>query len=291
MFLAPEVELVGELMTKLSTLKAAGRMRLTTSLRRVKRNKTRWRGVTRMLTRYERLRPSIDDSDPEVAELLPSLTQHNTIRHHMSALADFKSVSQSLQRDNITVADAQGVFQSLIEEFPDFPFASYLGTSANIVHSPAFEDAIIRIQMGDEHQLLSEEQDAVRGLIMPNQQEGDDDNNDIDLSFAERVLKRQRKLQVRVSSYIDTRFLLPTSNHVERLSSTSKRSFSTKRRSLRTLEALVFLRQNRMLWNMALVSTVVNAPTEAGDEVNKDSEFEASDELETDSESEEEYSW
>jgi hypothetical protein len=245
-----------------------------------------------MLTRYERLRPNIDDSNPAVAELLPSHMQRNTIRRHLSALADFKSVSQSLQRDNITVAEAQGLFQSLIEEFPDFPFASYLATSADIVHSATFEDAIIRIQMGDEHKLLSEEQDAVRSLIMANQQEDDDDNNDIDLSFAERALKRQRKLQVSVSSYIDTRFILPTSNHVKRLLSVTKRTYSTKRRSIepRTLEALIYLKQNRMLWDMALVSTVVNA--EAGDdEVNTDSAFEARDELETDMESEEEYSW
>ncbi len=40
--------------------------------------------------------------------------------------------------------------------------------------------------------------------------------------------------------------------------------FSTKRRRLlpRTLEALLFLKQNRTLWNMALVAIVINREDE-----------------------------
>ena len=74
----------------------------------------------------------------------------------------------------------------------------------------------------------------------------------------ECLFKKKRKTNA--SRYIDTRFLIPTTNHVERLFSMSKRVFSSKRRSLlpRTLEALVFLKQNRPLWNLSMVSSIVN---------------------------------
>jgi hypothetical protein len=53
-----------------------------------------------------------------------------------------------------------------------------------------------------------------------------------------------------------------------------KRIFSDKHRRLlpRTLEALLFLKQNRLLWNMALVSLVVNNPDLEVDDVANQSE-------------------
>ena len=103
-----------------------------------------------------------------------------------------------------------------------------------------------------------DEEFAVRCLKKANAEEEVEDTS---LTFAERALKRQRMQQSTKSAYNDTRFLLPTSNHVERLFSMSKRIFTEKRRRLlpRTLEALLFLKQNRTLWNMALVSIVVNS--------------------------------
>ncbi len=251
-------------------------MRLTTSLRPVKRNKTRWLGVINMFARYERLRPNIDDANPEVAELLPTAAQRNVIRRHTTAMSDFKSVTESLQREDATIGESQILFRSLIDTYLNFDFNSYISTEASIVHSRAFEDAIISIQSGSEHEMLSSEEAAVRRLKMPNTDRRDEDD-DSNLSFAERILKRQRIQQSNRSAYIDTRFLLPTSNPVERLFSMSKRIFSDKRRRLlpRTLEALLFLKQNRILWNMALVSVVVNNPDyEVEDDPNQSEESE-----------------
>jgi hypothetical protein len=54
----------------------------------------------------------------------------------------------------------------------------------------------------------------------------------------------------------------------------SKRVFSTKRRSLlpRTLEALLFLKQSRSLWNWSLVSSIINKPRDTDHEVEEESE-------------------
>jgi hypothetical protein len=107
----------------------------------------------------------------------------------------------------------------------------------------------MRIQAGSEHHLLQEEQDVDQRLLCPN---GPGIASGDDKDLTQRTVKRRRMQDSSVSSSIDTRFLIPTSNHVERLFSMSKRIFSTKRGRLlpRTLEALVFLKQNRMLWNM-----------------------------------------
>jgi hypothetical protein len=80
--------------------------------------------------------------------------------------------------------------------------------------------------------------------------EGSSDH-DAELSFAERALKQQRvQDKTEGSKYINTRFLLPTSCVVERFFSLAKRVFSPHRRRLstKTLEALLFLNQNRQLW-------------------------------------------
>lgn len=160
-YLETEVDLVSNLMSKLSTLKEAGQLRLATSLRPVKRNKTRWLGVIKILSRYERLRQNIDDTNPELAELLPTAAQRNVIRLHSSAITDFKSVTESLQREDATIGESQILFASLIDTYAHFDFNSYISTEASIVHSRAFEDAIILIQSGSEHEMLSCEEVAV----------------------------------------------------------------------------------------------------------------------------------
>ena len=166
-YLETEIDLVSNLMSKLSTLKEADRLRLTTCLRPVKRNKTLWLGVIKILSRYEMLRPNIDDTNPELAELLPTAAQRNVIRRHSSALTDFKSVTESLQRENVTVGESQILFASLIDTYAHFNFNSYISTEASIVQSRAFEDALVRIQSGSEHEMLPSEEVAVQCLKTP----------------------------------------------------------------------------------------------------------------------------
>ena len=114
-FLSAELDTVGKLMSKLTTLKEAGRLRQTTSLRPVRRNTTRWLGAVKMFELYERLRQFIDDSNPDVAVLLPTAAQRIVIRHHAGALNDFLSVTMSLQTEDVTIKESELLFRSLIE--------------------------------------------------------------------------------------------------------------------------------------------------------------------------------
>ena len=127
------------------------------------------------------------------------------------------------------------------------------------------ETAVIKIQANKESTLSIHEKRAVEQLLLPAASHAESGETAVDedaqLSFADRALKRQRVEEKKeCSKYINSRFLLPTSCEVERLFSMAKRVFCPRRRSLqpRTLEALLFLNQNRSLWNLALTALVVN---------------------------------
>ena len=154
------------------------------------------------------------------------------------------------------------LFKSIIDSNEHFDFEHYLGKHADIIHNRHLEAAIIKIQSSKEDTLTWQELPAVKDLLLPAQhidQPGEDEDNG--LSFTGRVLKRQQLQSEKASgAYINTNFLLPTSNDVERLFSMAKQVFCPSRWSLqpRTLEALLFLNKNCLLWNPSLVALVVN---------------------------------
>jgi len=74
-----------------------------------------------------------------------------------------------------------------------------------------------------------------------------------ELSFAERALKRQKSVSsVNSEEFIDTRFVLPTSNDCERLFSKVKYLWDDRRQSLlpMNLESQLFLNLNYDLWSV-----------------------------------------
>ena len=269
--LSTEISKVTRLMSKLSTLKEAGRLRLTTPLRPVKRNVTRWTGAIQMLQRYDRIVDQIDQTDRDIAALLPSAIERMHIHDQLKPLIELKSVTESLQRSNLTFGESEVLLESVIAAFPLFPFADYLSIYANIVAKPFFESAIVKIQDGKEMELSLDEEDAV--VVLRKNTEEAEDGDCGDLTFAQRALKRKRVKDTRNSSrYFDTTFISPTSNEVERLFSMTSRIFSAKRRQLlpRTLEAIVFLKRNRTLWNLALLSCIVNDPIQTNQDEDTD---------------------
>jgi hAT family C-terminal dimerisation region len=278
-FPAAESELVGKLMSKLATLKQSGRLRLMTALCPIKRNVTHWTGVPDMFfQRFERLLPNLNlvDGNDELMDFIPSAAQNKNIRERKQALADFKYVTIALQRHDMTIKESDVLFRSIINAYKDFNFETHLGAHSDIMHDKPLESAVLKIQSNKENTLTDLEKGAVEKLLRRSLsvQQHDDAGgaggscaeDDGQLSFAERALKPRQRVQDKVegNKYVNTRFLLPTSCVVERLFSQAKRVFSPHRRRLnvKTLEALLFLNQNRMLWNLALVAAVVNGTSD-----------------------------
>ena len=208
---------------------------------------------------------TIDQEDKELSDLIPSAAQKRNIQDCKHALEDFKSVTIELQRCNISIAETNLLFKSIIDLYEHFDFECFLGEHAHIIHNRHLESAIIKIQSSKEDTLTCQELPFVKDLLIPTQHidvPGKDEDNR--LLFAGRVLKRLHLQSKKVSSAnINTNFLLPTSNDGERFFSMAKQVFCPSCCSLqpRTLEALLFLNKNQTPWNPSLIAIVVNENT------------------------------
>ncbi|KAG3008100.1 hypothetical protein PC121_g5954 [Phytophthora cactorum] len=130
-FLQPsesDLEEVQQLMRKLRTLNQAVKLRAKTPLRAVLRQDTRWASTFSMLKRYFRLREFISADDDE-----------------------------GLQVEGLTLLHGRDLFDCLIEIRPSF--SKYLAPDADIVHSPEFEQAVVKVLAG-EIALLNEDEAA-----------------------------------------------------------------------------------------------------------------------------------
>ncbi len=98
---------------------------------------------------------------------------------------------------------------------------------AAIVLHPNFETAIAKIQDGRANELTVQQKPAVEFLKQNAAAENSEDDYS-QLSLADRALKRRRIDQQESATYMDTRFLQPTSNMVERLNSQAKYAIRSK---------------------------------------------------------------
>ena len=101
-------------------------------------------------------------------------------------MSPFESVTKKLQDEEITASYSRALLDAVIESYSET--SDKLSSTAGIVHSAAFENAIVKLQWGKSSSLLYEESEAVKQL-----KRGSRTGNEIvsnDLSFAERALKR-----------------------------------------------------------------------------------------------------
>ena len=141
------LEKVNNLMIKLRGLKLSGKLRKLTDLRPVYRNDTRWLSVYEMLDRYCKLRPFLVDSsfarEQVVMDYLPTAREHADLLALLEPTMKLESVTLALQRDNITIADVNCLFQKVTSEFPRTK--KYLDPMAPIVHSPVLKSAVCKL--------------------------------------------------------------------------------------------------------------------------------------------------
>ncbi len=83
------------------------------------------------------------------------------------------------------MSDSRALFDAVIETYSET--SDKLSSTAGIVHSVAFENAIVKLQRGNSSSLLYEESEAVKSLKGESSTSFEIVNED--LSFAERALK------------------------------------------------------------------------------------------------------
>ena len=129
---------------------------------------------------------------------------------------------------------------------------------ADIVQNKDFEKAIVKILTNCETQLNKKESKEVSNML----QKGDIDvkkGTSTKISYYEQLEQKRRKLNTSVSQYKDCRFVPATSSSVERLFSVSRWILTGLRSRMSPIlfESLLFLKLNRCLWDLKLVSAAL----------------------------------
>ena len=142
-----------------------------------------------------------------------------------------------------------------------------LRQDAEIVHSKSFESAIVKLLSKQEEELNEDEKQDVTALLIkdgcPALEFVDFDKND----FVVKCLKKrrmERAAELKKAKYNDARFILLTSDLLERFFSSAGFAYGEHRLSLLpvNLEMHLFLKCNQSLWNEETVSKIVKEPTQ-----------------------------
>jgi hypothetical protein len=223
------LEAVKTLMSKLTNLKNAARLRELTDLAAVQPNKTRWSRWYQMLHRYHRLESHIEEIHDLESYYLTVGDKRNVVKI-LEKFELLEKVTKELQRTGTTPDIARAVFDQLIEDFPCM--TKYLAPDANIVHDKHFDAGLVKILRSNKNMLNLAQTQAVSSLlkeeIVPGEVIKIQDSEPLD--YVERAIKKHHIIGNTRLSYIDCRFLVATTNTVKRLFSTS-RSIMTYQRS------------------------------------------------------------
>ena len=134
---------------------------------------------------------------------------------------------------------------------------------AEIVHSPLFERAIVKLQKGDENSLDDNEKRVLSVFKIPVIVSEIEDDSSGEDNFIKRAMSEvisRKKRRVFQSSYRSVLHVIPTSNMVERLFSIARGVLEDKRKRLlpRNVELILYLRMNWKLWNAETIQDIVD---------------------------------
>ena len=252
------VEKIKKLASKLKHGLPAAKLRRHTPLASVTRNQTRWSSTFEMLKRYTQIREYIRlIGDADIDDLCLTPRENRDVDTLLPVLTDLDAVTKVLQAESTTVMKARDMQDETVAEFPQLH--DRLSSTANIVHSPTFESAVVRIQAGEDASMSSAEKRAVQKLRSVHLVDEPDETSER-LSICQRAEKRRKLNPVGPSTrYIDTSFITPTSNVCERFFSKVGHSIGPLRRRLHTenIEAQMFLHCNMDLWGPTDVNSVI----------------------------------
>ena len=256
------VEKVHTLMVALGTLKNRVKLAAKTNLSPIKQNETRWGSVFQMLKRYLELHPILPTCsfDKVTKDKFLTTREHYLVNELVEILYKCERTSVFLQKQDAHVVNLHSVrvaFDKLIVEIPDLE--SYIGLKARIVQSPAFEEAIVKLQKG---QTLNTAEKKLVSIFKVVPKESDAEETE-KLSFEDELLRdveRSKSLGT-ATEYRPTYHVSPTSNIVERLFSITGIIMRPHRRQMDpwSLELLIMLRANKDMWSYGTLQKIIDA--------------------------------
>ncbi|KAG2808954.1 hypothetical protein PC118_g22295 [Phytophthora cactorum] len=222
------IDRANKLMWKPATVKGRGCLGKVTVPHPKFKNETRWSSTRKILERCDKLIPCLRQMDTKDAvkcgadKLMLTASEAMVVSELLKDLVKLDSVTVALQSESLTMSEVRDLFDHSISKYP--AMKKYLSSNASILNNPVLEQ-----------------------VITGKEESGDEKESQV--SFAQQALKR-RRLTGPSEVYVDTAFILPTSNICERLFSQSKLIFTDQRRVMKpaTLEMLVLLKANCTLW-------------------------------------------
>ena len=248
---------IQSLMTTLRQVKQAGKLRTKTNLEPIIRNVTRWSSTYQMLKRFFRLQEFIDETDEVLAANMLSPLEMIALKDLMEDLEQFQSTTILLQDAKRNLREVRCIFDEMLKHYPTMDY--YLSSDGGIVHSPDFENSIVKVLDNDVDNLSSTQKKFLEPFRQANNASVGVGNSPFkpDTPYAIQALKKKRK--VIANEFIDMSFIPPTSNIVERLFNAARLVLTDYRKSMSpyTFECVMFLKINRELWDASLVSNIV----------------------------------
>jgi hypothetical protein len=267
------VKKVHKLMVDLCTLKNSFKLGAKTSLCAEVENDTRWGSTYKMLLKYLKLAPILNQCNfsRNTKALFPSEVEKDKIKDLCDMLEQCQMCSAFLQNEDsslVTLQTTRIALDELIEKFGgNFPdFAEKLKADADVVYSTSFESAVVKVQTGKESRLTMAEKNAIAafkiddGAFEANELEGEQTEE----SYTERIARkaeREKSASTKKSAYRNLAHICPTSVVVERLFSRAKLIMTPHRRRMdpTTLEMFLLLRFNNDKYNARTLDAVIEA--------------------------------
>ena len=171
-------------------------------------------------------------------------------------MEQFENITKQLQDPTTTLSDVRAIFNAAIEEYESLSF--YLKADADIIKSPHFESAIVKVLDDSVDQLTAEEKNDIMCFRQNAGGNVANASNDDELTLVQKALKNKRRKVVH-GEYLNLNFVPPTSNVVERLFSNARLVLTDYRKSMTpyTFECVMFLKINRNFWDLDLVAKIV----------------------------------
>ncbi|KAL0217386.1 hypothetical protein RCL1_007967 [Eukaryota sp. TZLM3-RCL] len=171
-----------------------------------------------------------------------------------TSLSRFESITKRLQQEHLPLHESRAVLNVHLEDYPEM--ANYIVEDSSMVHSPAFESAVILVEKGDEASLTPVQKQAIECFKIP--QYRPIVQLDPFLGTFENRIALKIQTRSLPSAYLDLSFIPFTSNEAERL-------FSTARRVLESRPALggvnlcrqLKLYYNRSLWSRETINGLI----------------------------------
>ncbi|KAL0214728.1 hypothetical protein P9112_006912 [Eukaryota sp. TZLM1-RC] len=230
-----------------------------------KRNVTRWLSLHDALQRYFDYKElkMFDLFEDEVTRSLPSPAEERNLQRLLEALKKVQPVTKYLQRQQLSLAQAESAFEEFHKDFPNL--TNYTSYPSQIMHSPNFETAVSKLQRNRELELSYAEKEAVQCFLKcqsPTTEE------DMEVTFEERM-RRKEECDGPKGHYIDLGWIPATRNDVERLFSRAKMTMADRPNlTSDSLEKQLFLYYNKHCWDQKTVELIMSRKANNGTEDN-----------------------